>query len=252
MLGARPRRGTVRSRRRRRPAVRPLQLAGAVVGEHVHTGERRDRRAAVDVSTGHGAPAGAGVRVLVDRGRRAVGRVAREAVGSLEAVPAEVVARALAGGHEVDLLPLVLADVADPEVARRRGRRRSATGCAARTRRSRAGRHRSRTGCRRGSSTAGRRRRCGSMRRSLPSSVSVDCPLPPDAWPGPTSAALPAVAAADVEQAVGAERELPAVVVRLGLVDREQLARRSRGRSTPSSTVYSTTRVSPSRSVKST
>ena len=52
---------------------------------------------------------------------------------------------------QVDLFVHVLADVADPEVARRRGRRRTATGCAARRPRSRVGRRRSRTGCREGS-----------------------------------------------------------------------------------------------------
>ena len=62
------------------------------------------------------------------------GLVARAA---LVDVPAVVVQRrAAARGVRVDLLPRVLADVADVEVARRRGRTRSATGCAARSRRS--------------------------------------------------------------------------------------------------------------------
>ena len=83
-------------------------------------------------------------------------------------------------GREVDLLPRVLADVADPEVAGRPCPRRTATGCAARRTRSRAARRPCRrTGCRAGSCTPVPPLGVGSMRRILPSSVPSDWPLPP-------------------------------------------------------------------------
>ena len=130
----RRRRGPARPRRRRRGCrraatccARPLRPAGreprgldhaaAEVAEHVapveveprvaHDHAARDRAVAVAVRADDHRRDVAG--------RRLAGRVARAA---LERPPAEVRAAPAAARHEVDLLVLVLADVADREVAR--------------------------------------------------------------------------------------------------------------------------------------
>ena len=138
-------------------------------------------------------------------------------LGALERAPAEVLGR-LVGleQHAVDLLDVVLADVADPDLAER-GVEREAPRVA------QAGQHdvASRG---RGAST--------SAASSLPSRSRGSC-----ARAARVERAA-AVAEAEVEPPVGAERELAAVVVLLGLVDVQQLAQRlgsivpSRGRGT--------------------
>ena len=105
------------------------------------------------------------------------------------------------------------------------GRTRSATGCAARTSRSPGARRPGRrTGCRPGSCTA-----------SLPFGRRVDAQDLPEELPevlGPLLgvAARAAVAERDVQHAVGSERDLAAVVVRIRILDEEQLAPRMRCR----------------------
>ena len=94
----------------------------AVVGVEVRALEVGDGGAAVLEAPGDGAPVVVGV--LVDRQDRA-GRVAPlELVAALHAVPAEVRAAARVeasdGGESVDLLPLALADVGDPQVTGQR------------------------------------------------------------------------------------------------------------------------------------
>ena len=77
--------------------------------------------AAVDVAADHSGAASRIMRVLghrQDAHLRAVRiHAVREAVGALEELPAVVEAALAAGRLEVDLLPEVLADVADPEIA---------------------------------------------------------------------------------------------------------------------------------------
>src|SRR5262249_49873059 len=89
--------------------------ARAVVTVQVGAAQPRHLAAAVDGPADHGARA-ALVAVLDERVDRADWAVAREAVGALAPVPA-VVAAAGAGRFVVDLFPVVLADVANPQVA---------------------------------------------------------------------------------------------------------------------------------------
>ena len=95
------------------------ELPDAVVGEHVHAPQRRDRASAVDVAPGHRAGA-VTMGVLEDRRLAARGRSSREEVGPLEPVPPEVVAAtriaAVDRGRAIDLLPRVLPDVTDPQI----------------------------------------------------------------------------------------------------------------------------------------
>src|SRR5262245_19714940 len=90
----------------------------AVVAEQVRTSESRDRRTPVDDAAGDRAALVVGV--LEHRENTPV-RVAAalEGMGGLHLVPAEVRAASAAGGRRqlVDLLPLALPDVADPQVA---------------------------------------------------------------------------------------------------------------------------------------
>src|SRR3954453_9165764 len=94
--------------------------AGAVVAEHVAAGHRRNSGAAIHIPACDRAPLavrvdqlrGDEISLAHERLLRVIGRRA------LEAAPAVV--RKLAGprgGAKVDLLPVLLADVADPEVA---------------------------------------------------------------------------------------------------------------------------------------
>ena len=104
-------------------ALQRPQRARAEVAVDVAAAELGQRRAGVDDAAGHRAALG--MRVLRRRARRA--RRPRRAswplmrVGALEGAPAEVLRR-LVGleQHAVDLLDLVLADVADPQLAERR------------------------------------------------------------------------------------------------------------------------------------
>ncbi len=94
--------------------------AAAVVGEQVRADECGKRGSAIDDAAGHGAAERVGIlrhrrRQPVDRAERA----GREAVKSLHPVPAEVLAAATAGAHDVDLLEGVLPHVADPQVVGR-------------------------------------------------------------------------------------------------------------------------------------
>ena len=184
----------------------------AVPAVHVAAGDRAARRRGSTRRSGSTSP----VRVARPRTRW---------VPSMRFQPrlAPRPASKPSGGREaVDLLPLVLADVGDPQVAGRRGRRRTATGCGRRRARSRARRpRRRRTGCRGmrvgGSSSVAAlgvdaQDLAEQGRRVLPVAVGV--------------AAAAAVAQADVEEAVGAEGELAAVVVGGRLVDRRAARRR--------------------------
>ena len=98
--------------------------AAAVVAEEVAAAEQREVDAAVDVAAGHRAVVGAidRVAVLDHRERPAARQAARHrlvAVAALHVVPAVVHAPAAATRRRrpVDLLPRILADVADPQVA---------------------------------------------------------------------------------------------------------------------------------------
>ena len=106
----------------RRLAADDLQApdeTGAVVAVEVAADRRRDLRAAVDVAAGDGAA----VRVRVLGDRRVVDAPRQQLrdpvvqVRALEAVPPEVRDRLRAALQVVDLLPRVLTDVADVEVA---------------------------------------------------------------------------------------------------------------------------------------
>ena len=146
---------------------------------------------------------------------------------ALERRPAEVLRR-LVGleRHAVDLLDLVLAHVADPQLAERRGRTRSARGCAGRRA----------TTCQRGVAPrvdVGGEELAEPRVEVLRVAVRVE--------------RAAAVAQAEIQPAVGAEGELAAVVVLLGLVDEQELAARAGSRRSPRSE-YSSTRVSPRRS----
>ena len=90
----------------------------AEVAEHVAPGQPRQLPVADDDAAGDRAPALA--VAARDDGRHVAGRALprRVARAALERTPAEVGAAALAAAHEVDLLDLVLADVADRQVAR--------------------------------------------------------------------------------------------------------------------------------------
>ena len=190
-------------------------------------------------------PAGDRARAAVVRDTRtpaataSAGAFPSVRVRALEPVPPEVdalarVAAAVAP-QPVDLLPLVLADVADPEVAGVAVEREpprvaqpvrpdlgpGAVACR-------------RTGCRRAPCTrVAPRSGFGSMRRILPSSVSSDCPLPPGGVARAGVAGAAAVAEPEVQVAVGAERELAAVVVGLRLLDRAGSSARRRGSALP-------------------
>src|SRR5207248_3316453 len=92
-------------------------VAGTEVGEHVHAVHARDAIASVDVAAGDRAVAAA-VGVLVHRRNRtwcSAGGVVH--VVAFEARPAEVHAGGRHTRCEVDLLPRVLAHVADPHAA---------------------------------------------------------------------------------------------------------------------------------------
>ena len=137
----------------------------------------------------------------------------REARAALERAPAEVGAAALAAAHEVDLLDLVLADVADRQVAGAavEGEAPGVAQAVAVDLPARAVAAHERVvggdAC-----TAGRRRAAGSMRRSLPSRLPRFWALPRAPCSSPAPAA---VAGADVEMPVGPEQQQPAVVVAL-------------------------------------
>ena len=157
---------------------------------------------------------------------------------ALHAVPAVVRARALARRHEVDLLVEVLADVGDPEIARRPVERepprvaqavRPDLGPAA---------ARARTGCRRDRVRRGQGR------------VRVDAQHLAEQRVERLAVAArrvtrtlvvggAAVADAHVEQAVGAERDLAAVVVRLRVRDARAARGADAGSARPSANAYS-------------
>ena len=104
-----------------RRALQRVERARAEVAVDVAAAELGERGAGVDDPAGHGAALG--VRVLGDGPDELAGLVelvALDAVGALEGAPAEVLRR-LVGleQHAVDLLHLVLADVADPQLAER-------------------------------------------------------------------------------------------------------------------------------------
>src|SRR5204863_6596259 len=86
------------------------------VAEDVGATEAGDALASVHVAAGDCARAGH-MRVLVDRGDRASGLRAVETVVAFHAGPAVVLSAGRRAQLEVDLFPVVLADVADPEVA---------------------------------------------------------------------------------------------------------------------------------------
>ncbi len=92
----------------------------------------------------------------------------------------------------------------------------------------------------------------GSMRSSLPSSVSSDWPLPPDAWPGPTSSAAPPSPVPIQSMPSGPVWRLPPLWFGSGCA----IARSSRPAvrsAVPSAFIgYAATRVSPDVLVKST
>ena len=108
-----------------RPAAGRAPLpdpAGAVVGIEIEAAQLGQHRPAVDVSAHHRAVAGTRrhrVRVLEGRELelRAVDRLRPEDVVALVVAPAEVGAGGRSRLEVVDLFPLVLADVADPHVA---------------------------------------------------------------------------------------------------------------------------------------
>ena len=103
-------------------AAQGPQRAGAEVAVDVAAAERGQRGAAVDDAAGDGAVA---VAVLVGRDgpdelARVVEVVAVDPRRALERAPAEVLRRLVElERHAVDLLDLVLADVADPDLAER-------------------------------------------------------------------------------------------------------------------------------------
>ena len=138
-----------------------------------------------------------------------VGRV-RVVVQSLAHVPAVVDALAGAGrSSEVDLLPPVLADVADREITGQ-AIEREAPWIAQPT-----------SGAEANGLSAGALP-SGLIRSSLPSSGVLSASVTVRFWPCGAVAAAAAVAGARVELAVRAELQLAAVVVRLdGVRDRE-------------------------------
>ncbi len=197
-----------------------LELAETEVGEDVRAGQLRDGPPPVHVARRSRRSPRRRASTRRPEGRRPAERVAVERMRPFQQVPPVVLSARRACRLEVDLLPRALADVADPQVAGRRGRTSTATGCAGRTPRSPASRRRGRrTGCPRGSGT------------ELPVGPRVDpqhlaeqrrerlrrCPR---------VAAAAAVAEPDVEVSVGAEREVAAVVVRVRLVDEQDVAPR--------------------------
>src|SRR5439155_26533012 len=93
------------------------QPAVAVVPEDGRAPEAGDVGSPVHVATGDRAPAGA-VAVLVDRTDGAARAAVLIAMITLETAPAVALAAMRVRGLLVDLLPRVLPDVADPEVAR--------------------------------------------------------------------------------------------------------------------------------------
>src|SRR5438477_2742781 len=98
-------------------AVRCPDPSATVVAVEVDAGERRPARAAVAVAAGDGAA----VRVRVlgareDAARRAR-RIGRKAMAPLHGRPAEVRAARRRERQRVDLLPRILADVAEEQLA---------------------------------------------------------------------------------------------------------------------------------------
>ncbi len=182
-------------------------------------------------------------RVLEDRRDRVRAVPRPELVGALESVPPEVRARALARGHEVDLLPCVLADVGDPHVAclavpreppRVAQAVRPDLGQPAPVRERVAGRDRVLP------PTRGRRVDAQDLAEQRVERLAVAA--------GGVAAAGVAGAAAvpepEVQEAVGPEAQLAAVVVGLRLFDSQDLAARPRSTVSPP-IAYSSTRVSP-------
>src|SRR5688500_5264682 len=96
--------------------------AGDEVGSEVDPLERGVGITAINMSTDHGRAAGRIMRVFgyrQDADLRTVRiHAVREAMGPLEELPTVVEPALTAGRFEVDLLPEVLPDIADPEVAR--------------------------------------------------------------------------------------------------------------------------------------
>ena len=194
-------------------------LAGAVVAVEVGAGEARDRRPAVDVAADDGAAArrawpysrmgrdGAGGRgALVGPGA-----LQTRASRSSRRPSTTAAAKSISSTAFWPTSPIHRSPVA--------GRTSSATGCAGRRPRSRPGRRPGRRrGCRTGWCTAGRPKGAGSIRSILPSSVAEVL--------GPVLGvvAAAAVAQADPQLAVGPEDQVAAVVVGVGLVDRQHLA----------------------------
>src|SRR5262249_12689524 len=116
--------GGIQQQRRDPRAVRVLaqrpDLAGAVIAIDVRSAQGIQRGAAVHVAAGDraGSPA---VVVLGDWGHEPGGAtgVGNEAVQALHDAPAVILAAATRGRLAIDLLVLVLADVADVQVAGR-------------------------------------------------------------------------------------------------------------------------------------
>ena len=183
---------------------------------------------------------GQGQPGLVALGRRLV------AVGALHRVPA-VVEAAHPVARNVDLLPRPLADVADPQVAGRRGRSASATGCAARSARSRAARPRPVSERVVGGDRVGRRLPGGHVDVDAEDLGQVRLEAAAVAVRIATGAA---VAERDVQHPVRTEREAAAVVVGERLLDLEMIRSLSGSAASGSSDASKDeTTVSPSRSV---
>ena len=212
---------------RARPARQPSRLdhAAAEVAEHVAPAQVGQPSVAHDHAAGDRAVAAA-VQAL-DHGPDVAwcGLARRVAAAPLERAPAEVRALAAAAAHEVDLLDLVLADVADREVARAavEGEAPWVAQAVAVDLAARAGAAR-RTGSSAAPGSAGRRSGAGRCAGSSQQRAEV-LPVAARAVLVPAPAA---VAEPDVEQAVGAEEHEAAVVVGLWLLLGQHQPRRAR------------------------
>src|SRR4051794_18642388 len=220
-----------------RPQPSRLDAPAAEVAEHVAALQPRDRRIAH-----HDAPGDRAVPVVVRAhdhgidvaGSRFAGRVAR---AGLERPPAEVrpAPGAAAARQVVDLLPRVLPHVADDEVARAAVEREAPR--VAQAERvdlaPRAGTPDERVVARHAVRPSAGGPRIDAQ--DLPQQRAEVLGVPARAV---EVAAAPAVARADVEQAVGTEEQEAAVVVRLGVVHLEDEPRRRRvGRATAAAPV---------------